>query len=308
MNEINKKQKELETNYEIYRQNKSLRSGALLFLFISFLCIGMCVLLYFVFHISINPVYGMMFLLILAMGSMSIIAGKIALKTRNVVGIMLFIISFATTIELILLMYFSELNEWEMVVRAYILFAVIIIFVLYIAKKKFNIKMYGSQAMLLDYRNVIIKEGEQIDILTDGYSQRPFSKESEAIKNVENFKNNAENFAKILGKEGIIMDWNTKENSITLFPPIFMEDLFVSVLYLIQLTFRKKKLSMVKISSDGQITVFISDDDYKRITRPVAYHLLCRGLAEKFERAFVEFAKGNKDSKINTLKILKGEK
>ncbi|PKP57987.1 MAG: hypothetical protein CVT89_03565 [Candidatus Altiarchaeales archaeon HGW-Altiarchaeales-2] len=155
---------------------------------------------------------------------------------------------------------------------------------------------------------MIIKEGEQIDILTDGYSQRPFSKESEAIKNVENFKNNVENFAKILGKEGIIMDWNTKENSITLFPSIFIEDFFASVSHMIQLIFRKKKLSMVKISSEGQITVFISDDDYKRITRPVAYHLLCRGLAEKFEQSFVEFAKGSKDDKINAIKILKGEK
>ncbi len=106
------------------------------------------------------------------------------------------------------------------------------------------------------------------------------------------------------------MDWDTNENSITLYPPLFLEDFFTSISYMLSLTFqkiRKNKISWIKISSDGQIIVFISDEDYKRITRLVAYHILCRRLAEKFERAFIEFAKGSKDNKINAIKILKGE-
>lgn len=239
---------------------------------------------------------------------MSIIAGKIALKTRNIVVIMQFIAYFSATIEVVILMYFSLLNEWETALKSLILLAAILIFVFYAAEKKFKQKIiYGIDFILLSYRNVIIKEAEQIDILTDGYSQRPFSREYESIKHTKNFKDTARGFAKALGKEGVIIDWDINENSITLFPGVFLEDFFASVPYMILLAFRKKKLSRVKISSDGQIMVFVSDEDYKRITRPVAYHLLCKGLAEKFEQSFIEFAKGGKDNRINSLKILRRE-
>jgi len=139
---------------------------------------------------------------------------------------------------------------------------------------------------------------------------RPFSKEYAQIKSIENFKNKAGKFAKFLGKEGVIMDWNWNfnKNSITLFPPIFIDDLFLPVSYAISLMFRKNKLSWVKISSNGQVTVFISDENYKRTTRPVAHHILCQNIAGKFEESFVEFAKGGENNKINSIKILRGEK
>jgi len=54
--------------------------------------------------------------------------------------------------------------------------------------------------------------------------------------------------------------------------------------------------------------VFIAKPDYKIIGKEITYHILCSNIAEKFEQSFTEFAKGSNDSKINSIKILKGEK
>ncbi len=160
MNEISNKQKEFETNYKIYMQNKSLKYGGIIFLFGVSLIVGVYIL-HVAFHISINPSYAMMFPWILMGCCMSIIAGKIVLKTRNIVMIVQFIAYFATTIEVLIIVYFSALNEWEAALKSVILLLVILIFVFYAAEKKFKQKkICGGDFILLSYRNVIIKEAE----------------------------------------------------------------------------------------------------------------------------------------------------
>ncbi|PKP61361.1 MAG: hypothetical protein CVT88_00345 [Candidatus Altiarchaeales archaeon HGW-Altiarchaeales-1] len=179
--------------------------------------------------------------------------------------------------------------------------------------------MYGNSGVKAEKRNMnlhhnlVVTSGCEIDSHLDGYSQRPFSMESNAIKEIFrddkntlklNFMKISENFAKTMGKDLIFMDWKVSENEALFYPVVFP----MSQIYLMFHSLRKNKLSWIKINNEGRITVFVSKDDYKKILEQVTYHALCRNIAEKFERAFIEFAKGSKDNKFNAIKILRGEK
>ena len=175
-------------------------------------------------------------------------------------------------------------------------------------------KMKGEQEQMAIYCNLIVSAGLDMDSQLDGYSQRPFSKESAAIKEIFkagennlnlNFKKIADDFGKTTGKKMILMDWKINDNEAVFYPVTAY--LLIVQIYLILPSLGKDKISWIKLNSGGRITVFVSKGDYDRILEKVTYHTLCQILIERFERAFIEFAKGNKDSRINAIKILKGE-
>ena len=101
------------------------------------------------------------------------------------------------------------------------------------------------------FKNMIIEEGEKIDALTDGYSERPYSKESEILKEIRNFKEISLEFAKLLGKEGIIIDYDVWDNKIVMSPSFPFGDIEAFL-------FLKSRDSFVEIHKNGGVVVFIS--------------------------------------------------
>ena len=156
------------------------------------------------------------------------------------------------------------------------------------------------------YNNLVVDAGSNINSYLDGYSQRPFSTDSGGLKNKlrnspdSNFRKSADEFAKTMGKELIFMDWEISSNGAVFYPIVSP----VSQFYLMFYRLRKSKLSWIKLNREGTIAVFVSKGDYDRILEEVTYHTLCQNIAEKFEKSFIEFAKGNKE---NSIKILRGD-
>ena len=120
---------------------------------------------------------------------------------------------------------------------------------------------------------MIIKEGGKIDVLTDGYSERPCSmksgilKEIKEIKEIKNFKEISLRFAKLIGKEGIIIDYDVQDNKIVMFPSMPLDGGLGSYLFL------KKRDSFVEINKSGSVVVFISRSDYLQIMLPVSHQV-----------------------------------
>jgi len=168
-----------------------------------------------------------------------------------------------------------------------------------------GVNMKTEEEAVRLYGNLVVTAGLDIDSRMNGYSQRPHSKESDAIKNKLknlNFMKLADDFGKTMGKELIFMDWKINGNDVIFYP--ITADLMITQFYSIFPSLGKDKISWIKLNSEGTITVFVSKGDYDRILEQATYHILCQNIAEKFEESFIEFAKGNKE---NAIKILRGE-
>ncbi|GEM_PF-3083195 len=167
---------------------------------------------------------------------------------------------------------------------------------------KYSKSEFGIQDVWIQKGGVIGNAASQIYSTQDGYSERPYSYQMK-ISGL-NFSD-IENFAKFLAKNLIIINWKNRENSVKMW--LFVTRSFISYFDI----FYSKNENLgtwIEINKEGKIIVFIAKPDYKNIYREVTYHTLCKNLAEKFEQSFIEFAKGSKDDKINSVKILKGEK
>ena len=148
-------------------------------------------------------------------------------------------------------------------------------------------------------RNIIIREGKKIQEMTDGFSNRPYSKHFEEINNLNNsqFIDISKEFAKNLAHQGIILDWKLHDGKLEMIPmkqltfdPNFFITNFIQVLKLI---FRRKYMSKIIIHSNGNVIAIISEKEYNEIKAPVAYHTLCNNVVDIFAIAFIEFSKEN---------------
>ncbi|PKP57989.1 MAG: hypothetical protein CVT89_03575 [Candidatus Altiarchaeales archaeon HGW-Altiarchaeales-2] len=142
---------------------------------------------------------------------------------------------------------------------------------------KYSKSEFGIQDVWIQKGGVIGNAASQIYSTQDRYSERPYSYQMK-ISGL-NFSD-IENFAKFLAKNLIIINWKNRENSVKMW--LFVTRSFISY-----------------------FDIFYSK---KFIGKEVTYHVLCQTIADKFERAFIEFAKGSKDNKFNAIKILRGEK
>ncbi len=218
---------------------------------------------------------------------------KITIKTKNS-SWFVYTISLIVICTLIMSRIFGVVDNTTAITGFFILSAVAMI--------PF---FFPKQKDIFRIRNIVIREGEKIDVLTDDYSERPYTKESEVIREIIknlNFKEISLRFAKLLGKEGIIIDYVAYDGRIKMFPTFPFDGDIGALLFL------KKRDSYIEINKTGSITVFVSKPDYLQIVLPVSHSMLCRNIAEKFEQSFIEFAKDSKDNKGNAIKILRGEK
>jgi hypothetical protein len=148
-------------------------------------------------------------------------------------------------------------------------------------------------------RNIVIKEGKRIIEMTNGYSNRPFSKTFDEINqlNDEHFAEISKKFAKNLAYRGLILDWRFHDNKLEIIPmnqlisdPDFFITNFKQVLNLFLIRRGKSK---IVIQKNGSVIAVISEADYNEIKAPVAYHSLCNNVIDIFGRAFIEFSKSN---------------
>ncbi|WP_455391548.1 hypothetical protein [[Eubacterium] cellulosolvens] len=153
--------------------------------------------------------------------------------------------------------------------------------------------------ILRNSRNIIVREGKKISEMTDGYSNRPYSKNFEEIKELDNSKfiEVSRKFAKNLAHQGIILDWKLHDGKLEIIPmkqltsdPDFFITNFLQVLKLI---FKKKNMSKITFFINGNVTALISEKEYNEIKAPVAYHTLCNNVVAIFATAFIEFSKNN---------------
>ena len=70
------------------------------------------------------------------------------------------------------------------------------------------------------YRNIIVREGENIDEMTDGYSSRISTRNYNEISQISKQKLSAlaENYGKTMAREGLLIDWNVKGNKVMFYP------------------------------------------------------------------------------------------
>ena len=227
---------------------------------------------------------------------MLILMARYAFKTRNRDGIIVFSL---TVIMLAGMMLYGLGYDYGL----YIMYMGVLVFLGWM-----YLTGYGEKEQIALFNNLITTTGGEIDSQLDGYSQRPFSKQSDVIKNKlknSNFRKIADEFAKTMGKEFIFMDWKVGDSE-AIFYPINTSPVIAQI-YLVFYPPGKNKLSWIKLNSRGEIITFISKPDYNKIFGQVTYHILCRNIAEKFEQSFMEFAKGSEENKTNAIKILRGE-
>jgi hypothetical protein len=148
-------------------------------------------------------------------------------------------------------------------------------------------------------RNVIIREGVKIQEMTNGYSNRPFSKNYEEIAKLEQsqFNDMSKKFAQHLAYQGLILEWKVIGEKLEIIPmkqlisdPDFFATNFKQVMNML---FKRKEVSKISIYRNGTVSAVISEKEYDEIKAPVAYHTLCSNVVEIFAKAFIEYSKKN---------------
>lgn len=154
------------------------------------------------------------------------------------------------------------------------------------------------------YRNVVVREGEKITELTDGYSDRVFTVRYDDLSGA-NVKSVAKTYATTLGKAGLLLGHELDEKGITLYPVTYtgLGQLRVWTVLVHLYWFAKKpeRLTWVRVEWDGRALVHLSPYDYARISRPVAYHSLCVAVADAIVMSLLAFSKSDISASITVL-------
>src|SRR2546427_657322 len=160
------------------------------------------------------------------------------------------------------------------------------------------------------YRNVVVREGERIEELTDGYSTRTFSARYDELAKLP-IRAAAKEYAQAMGRAGLMLSWSLDDEGVTFYPMTYTGvggfHLWTAFKHLYWLSRKPERLTWVRIAWDGSAKVHISPYDYERISRPVAYHLLCAGVGDALVSSLVAFAGGDASGAIVRLLGQRGE-
>ncbi len=145
------------------------------------------------------------------------------------------------------------------------------------------------------YRNVVVREGERIAELTDGYSTRVYTLRYSPIPEGE-ARSLADLWAWALRRAGLLLDHRFDDRGITVYPitdtGVGTFRLWTTFVHLYWLWRRPERLTWIRIAWDGAVLVHISPYDYARIRQPVAHHLLCAGVADAVVTSLLAFRPG----------------
>ncbi len=154
------------------------------------------------------------------------------------------------------------------------------------------------------YRNVVVRAGERIGLLTDGYSTRVFETKYEGFP-AEAVRARAEEYAVRFQRAGFFLVHRTDATGFTLYPVAYtgVSGLRIATAFahLYRLWRHPDRLTWVRVEWTGTAKVHISPEDYARIKRPVAHHVLCAGVADAVVGSLLAFVRGDEAAAVQGL-------
>ena len=167
-------------------------------------------------------------------------------------------------------------------------------------RKKGLKSIFNTNTIASYWSTILSQQSLIIHDKMDGYSQRPVFSSIAQLK--ENFSSNDDFYKEILAyiqflaKQGEVIGWKRKENSITYFPRVLINypkgilNLFSSTRLLKQIFFMEDLTSIsINLSAD-EISLFIKLDDYELLNN-VTFHLFCQELLERTKNSLDAFIK-----------------
>ncbi len=154
------------------------------------------------------------------------------------------------------------------------------------------------------YRNVVVRAGERIGLLTDGYSTRVFETKYEGFP-ADAVRARAEEYAVRFRRAGFFLVHRTDASGVTLYPVAYtgVSGLRIATAFahLYRLWRHPDRLTWVRVEWTGTAKVHISPQDYARIKRPVAHHVLCAGVADAVVGSLLAFVRGDETAAVQGL-------
>lgn len=154
------------------------------------------------------------------------------------------------------------------------------------------------------YRNVVVRAGEKIGLLTDGYSTRVYETHYEGFP-TEVVRARAEEYAARFQQAGFLLSHRTDATGITIYPITYTGvggfRLVTAFAHLYRLWRKPDRLTWVRVDWTGDVRVHISPEDYARIKRPVAHHVLCAGVADAVVGSLLVYVSGQETAAVEGL-------
>lgn len=158
---------------------------------------------------------------------------------------------------------------------------------------------------------IISSQATKIDSTEDGYSQRPLFSEfnglASCVQSVEEFQSVGTDYAKFLGKKGLIIYWEITNAAIKLYPRFLTwwpSLLFnpLGMIYFLNNVRKRKNLTVVEITYDPpQISIQVSPADYEILAKEVTFHLLGQNVLKKVKESLLAFLNDDQDVAYNLL-------
>ncbi len=154
------------------------------------------------------------------------------------------------------------------------------------------------------YRNVVVRSGERIGLLTDGYSTRVYETRYEGLPGGA-VRDRADEYAARFQRAGFLLSHRTDASGITLYPITYTGvggfRLITAFAHVYRLWRQPDRLTWVRVDWTGDVQVHISPEDYARIKRPVAHHVLCAGVADALTGSLLAYVDGRETAAVQTL-------
>ncbi len=154
------------------------------------------------------------------------------------------------------------------------------------------------------YRNVVVRAGEKIGLLTDGYSTRVYETHYEGFPG-DAVRTRADEYATRFQRAGFLLFHRTDATGITIYPIAYTGvggfRLVTAFSHLYHLWRAPDRLTWVRVDWTGGVRVHISPQDYARIKRPVAHHVLCAGVADAVVGSLLAYVNGQETAAVQGL-------
>lgn len=146
------------------------------------------------------------------------------------------------------------------------------------------------------YNNIIVRYGQKINSIDDGYTERPYSMKIFKPDEAGNIFYHLENYGKKMMDHLIISGYERYPENIIFYPP--SPDILYGVSGLKK---EFKQSTRITVYFDGLLSIHVSRNDYDRIGTEVTYHELCQILLKAFASSIKKFIKGDEKGAVETL-------
>lgn len=149
-----------------------------------------------------------------------------------------------------------------------------------------NARYHGSEKDW--YNNIVVRYGQDITTLRDGYTDRPYSMKLLDPQGVKNWQKTLEVYGKSMTDQILIAGYERIDEGFIFYlpSPKLMSGIIGSKRDV-------EKATRVTTYDDGNISVYISKDDYDRIGLEITYHELCQRVLLAFADSIKAFVGGD---------------